>query len=57
MIGILPKPLPDRRGRLNEDRTVTPALEGDDVLRFKRLMGVCLADGCCKVAGHAGDHS
>lgn len=36
---------------------VTPRLVGPAVDNFKRLMGVCLAEGCQKQAHHDGEHS
>lgn len=36
---------------------VTPQLSGRQVDKFKRLMGVCLTDGCHKIAGHDGQCS
>ena len=36
---------------------VTPRIVSPDaVARFKRTMGVCLAHGCHKIAGHGGGH-
>jgi hypothetical protein len=36
---------------------VTPRLVGPAVDNFKRLMGVCLHEGCMKIHGHTGEHS
>lgn len=36
---------------------VTPRLVGPAVERFKKLMGVCMADGCKKIDGHDGPHT
>jgi hypothetical protein len=37
---------------------VTPRIVSPDAVeRFKRSMGVCLAYGCRKIAGHTGGHS
>ena len=43
-------------GSLN--RRVTPRIVSPGaVLAFKRSMGVCLTDGCRKIAGHESDHT
>jgi hypothetical protein len=47
---------PDRSGRMNSNRTITPVLEGKDALDFKQKMGVCLEPGCSKIASHEGVH-
>ena len=41
-------------GRADGGGRVTPRLVGPAVERFKRVWGVCLTDGCAKIAGHGG---
>ncbi len=42
---------------INFGRVSGPRIHGPAVLDFKRTMGVCLADGCKKIALHEGDHT
>ena len=44
-------------GTSTPPHAVTPRLLGKQVDKFKKMMGVCLADGCVKIQGHSGGHT
>jgi hypothetical protein len=51
------KPVTDAECASAWDGRRTPRLEGRAVAKFKRLMGVCLHEGCTQIAGHEGLHN